>query len=160
MTVWDTSLASRLHPEDAHFDVVLSAAESGEPILVAAATVAEISHGLQRKAGEEGFIALLDWFTSLFRDEIIGVLPLTREAALLAGSLRAIHPDPPSIARGDKRPKPERRVAWIADIQIASTAWVVGEPVCTADRGHFEHLSSTIGSLFPREGALEILESP
>lgn len=160
MAVWDTSLASRLHPEEPLFETARHASESGAPILVAAPTVAEISFGLQLRAADERFAAALGWFTDVIAAGVLGVLPLTREAALLAGRLRALHPAAPSVAPGDTRPKPERRVAWIADIQIAAIAWVNGRPLCTADRGHFELLASAIASLFPAEGELEILAAP
>lgn len=160
MSVWDTSLTSRLHPEDPLLDVVRRAADSGQPVAVAAATVAEIAYGLQRRGDDERFVSALAWFTELFAAEVVGVLPLSREAALLAGRLRAIHPVPPSVARGDRRSKPERRVAWSADIQIAAAAWLAGRPLRTADRGHFEFLAAAIAALYPAEGELEILDPP
>jgi predicted nucleic acid-binding protein len=164
MAVWDTSVASGLHPDAALFEVASQAALSGEPILLAAPTVAEISFGLQRRADDERFAAALAWFTNILDAGLLGVLPLSREAALLAGRLRAVHPTPPSATSGrgkrDGRAKPERRVAWVADIQIAATAWLAAEPLCTADQGHFGLLGSAIVELYPREGGLEILPSP
>jgi len=93
---------------------------------------------------------------------VLEVLPLSWEAALLAGQLRALLPAPPTgrSAQRDRGAKPERRVAWIADIQIAATAWLAGEPVCTADREHFETLSKAIAELFPREEKLQVIPPP
>jgi predicted nucleic acid-binding protein len=160
MPVWDTSLASRLHPTDRLLEMVVEAAGSDEPILVAPTTVAEISHGLWLKASQQRFLDLFDWFSELIENRVIGLVPFDSDAALLAGHLRALEPVAPSVASGDKRPKPERRVAWVADIQIASTAWVAGEPLVTADRDHFDHISGMIASLYPDHGGLEILGAP
>lgn len=109
MAVWDTSVASGLHPNDPLFG-------------------------------------------------------LASEAALLAGRLRAMLPIPPtgptSRSARERGTKPERRVAWIADIQIAATAWLAGEAVCTADQGHFEALGEAIAKLFPGERKLQVLPPP
>lgn len=163
MPVWDTSLASRLRPEGELIDQVAAAALEGEPIKVAAPTVAEISHGLQRRADEESFANLLAWFKRILGVGMLEVVPLDREAAILAGRLRALYPVAPSSTRrgrAETRSKPERRVAWVADIQIASCAWLQGEAVCTADQAHFDVLAEGIAELFPGEGALEILPAP
>ncbi len=163
MAVWDTSVASGLHPDTPLYELASEAALGGEPILIAAPTAQEIAFGLARKAGEDPrFRAALDWFTAQLSVGLLGVLPLTREAALLAGRLRARHPVPPgrSASRPERRPKPERRVAWIVDIQIAATAWLAAEPVCSADQAHFELLRKAIADLYPGEGWLEILPPP
>lgn len=160
MPVWDTSLASGLYPDNRLLEMVVDAAGSDEPVLVAPATVAEISHGLWLKASEQRFLDLFDWFSELFQKRVIGLVPFDSDAALLAGHLRALEPAAPSVAPGDKRTKPERRVAWVSDIQIASTAWVAGEPVVTADRDHFDYISAMIASLYPKHGGLEILGAP
>lgn len=161
MAVWDTSVASGLHPNDPLFELVSEAALADEPYLLAAPTVQEIAFGLQRQA-DPRFAALLAWFMELFAVGVLKVLPLSREAALLAGWLRAMLPTPPTGGRSqrDRGAKPERRVAWIADIQIAATAWLAGEPVCTADRKHFETLSEAIAELFPKEQELQVIPPP
>ena len=160
MPVWDTSVASGLRPEGALFDVASAAALAGEPIRLAAPTVAEISYGLQRRSEEEAFANALSWFAEVLRAGLVEVLPVSREAALLSGRLRALHPSAPGSGRADGRSKPERRVAWVADIQIAACAWLHGDALCTADQGHFTLLSGWIAGLFPGEGALEILPAP
>ncbi len=168
MAVWDTSVASGLHPAGPLFELASKAALSAEPVLLAAPTAQEIAFGLQRKApGDLRFQAALDWFTELLDIDMLGVLPLTWEAAVLAGRLRARHPAPPADATGRSKrssrsrgPKPERRVAWVTDIQVAATAWLAGEPVCTADRIHFKLLSDGIADLYPGEGKLEVLPPP
>ena len=164
MAVWDTSVASGLHPDGPLLELASDAALSNEPYLLAAPTVHEISFGLERRAGEDArFGVLLTWFTELLDLGILGVLPMTWEAALLAGRLRARQPVPPTNTPARQRsrgPKPERRVAWITDIQIAATAWLAGESVCTADRGHFKVLSDSIGQMFPEQGSLKVLPPP
>jgi predicted nucleic acid-binding protein len=165
MTVWDTSVASGLHPDRPLFELANEAALAGEPFLLAAPTVHEVAFGLQRQAGEDSrFGAALTWFTELLDVGILGVLPLSWEAALLGGRLRARQPVPPtSGAARPKRsrgPKPERRVAWVTDIHIAATAWLAGEAVCTADQNHFKLLSAVIADLFPSEAKLRVLSPP
>jgi predicted nucleic acid-binding protein len=161
MAVWDTSVASGLHPDDPLFELASEAALADEPFLLAAPTVQEISFGLQRQA-DPRFAALLAWFRELFAAGVLEVLPLSWEAALLAGQLRAMLPTPPTGSRSqrDRGAKPERRIAWIADIQIAATAWLAGGPVCTVDRSHFETLSKAIAELFPKEQKLEVIPPP
>jgi predicted nucleic acid-binding protein len=161
MAVWDTSVASGLHPDDPLFELASEAALADEPFLLAAPTVQEIAFGLERQA-DVRFAALLVWFRELFAVGVLEVLPLSWEAALLAGQLRAMLPAPPTGRRSqrDRGAKPERRVAWIADIQIAATAWLAGEPVCTADQKHFETLAQAIAKLFPKERKLEVIPSP
>jgi predicted nucleic acid-binding protein len=160
MPVWDTSVASGLHPDGPLFKRASEAALADEPFLLAAPTVQEIAFGLERQA-DASFAALLVWFKELFAAGVLEVLPLSWEAALLAGQLRAMLPVPPSGASQQNRgTKPERRVAWIADIQIAATAWLVGEAVCTADQKHFEALGEAIAKLLPRERGLQVIPPP
>jgi predicted nucleic acid-binding protein len=158
--VWDTSVASGLRPEGALFNAAAAAALAGEPIRLAAPTVAEISYGLQRRSDEEAFANALSWFAEVLRAGLLEVLPVSREAALLFGRLRALHPSPPASRRGDGQSKPERRVAWVTDIQIAACVWLHGDALCTADHSHFRLLGEGIATLFPGEGALEILPVP
>ncbi|HEX8752790.1 MAG TPA: type II toxin-antitoxin system VapC family toxin [Solirubrobacterales bacterium] len=162
MPVWDTSVASGLRPEGKLLELAAVAALAGEPIRLAAPTVAEISYGLQRRSEDERFVRALDWFTEILGAGLLEVLPVSREAALVAGRLRALHPMPPSAGgrRAATGSKPERRVAWVADIQIAACAWLQGETLCTADERHFGLLSQGIGELFPQEGGLEVLPPP
>jgi predicted nucleic acid-binding protein len=164
MPVWDTSIASGLRPEGKLFELAAAAALAGQPIQLAAPTAAEISYGLQRRSDDERFVKALDWFTEILGAGLLEVLPVNREAAILAGRLRAELPASVSSsrrrARADERTRPERRVAWVADIQIASCAWLQGSGICTADQSHFTQIGTGIAGLFPQEGRLEILPSP
>jgi predicted nucleic acid-binding protein len=160
MPVWDTSVASGLHPESQLFEFAAERALQGEPILLAAATVSEISYGLKRNESDPRFAEALTWFSEILHAGALEVLPLTREAAQLTGLLRAIHLLPPSSGKRDKRSKPDRRVAWINDIQIAATAWLCGEHVCTEDKDHFQFLADAISDLYPGAGELELVSPP
>ena len=163
MAVWDTSVASGLHPDSPLFELASADAFSAEPILLASPTVQEIAFGLQRKApADPKFQTALHWFTEILDAGVLGVLPLSWEAALLAGRLRARHPTPPTPARSQRSrgTKPERRVAWVTDIQIAASAWLAGESVCTTDQAHFESLGNAIADLHPGEGTLGVLPPP
>jgi predicted nucleic acid-binding protein len=160
MPVWDTSVASGLHPDSELLDFAAGRALDGQPVLLAAATVAEITYGLGRKADDARFAQALAWFTELLRSGTVEVLPLTREGALLSGLLRASHPVPPTSGRKDSRSKPERRVAWINDIQIAASAWLRAEPVCTKDQAHFGFIADAISERYPGEGELELIAPP
>jgi len=160
MPVWDTSVASGLHPDGRLFAFAAERALLGEPILLAAATVAEITYGLKRNENDPRFADALVWFNEILQSGAVEVLPLTREAAQLSGLLRAIHPLPPVPDRRDKRSKPERRVAWINDIQIAASAWIGAESVCTKDEGHFRFLAEAISEQYPGMGELEVNPPP
>lgn len=165
MAIWDTSVASGLHPDTPLYELASDAALAQQPFRLAAPTVHEIAFGLQRRAEADArFATLLRWFTDLLDAGVVEVLPLSWEAALLAGRLRASWPTPPTGARRRKGrsrdPKPERRVAWITDIQIAAITWLAGEDVCTADLDHFEALSDAIVDLFPDEDRLKVLPPP
>lgn len=95
MPVWDTSVASGLRPDGRLFELAIAAALAGEPVRLAAPTVAEISYGLQRRS-DERFATALGWFAEILTAGLLEVLPMSREAALLAGRLRALHPAAPS----------------------------------------------------------------
>jgi len=129
-------------------------------VLLAAATVAEISFGLERESEDPRFADALAWFIETLRAGAVEVLPLSREGALLTGQLRAFHPVPPSSKRGDKRSKPERGIAWINDIQIAASAWLRAEPIWTKDQDHFRFLADALAEQFPGEGKLELMPRP
>ena len=116
MAVWDTSVASGLHPDSPLFELASEAALSAEPVLLAAPTVQEIAFGLQRKApADPKFQTALHWFTEILDAGVLGVLPLSWEAALLAGRLRARHPAPP--------PPPARSVRAAPSPSAGSPGW-------------------------------------
>ena len=81
-------------------------------------------------------------------------------AAIAAGRLRAQSPLPPRRSRADRRSKPERRVAWVADQQIAASAWAVGIPIETENMDDFTRLSYLLAELYPKAIPLEVRPSP
>lgn len=165
MAVWDTSLASRVRPDNEVYRLIESQAAGTDRVRLAATVVQEVIHGYQARAADSAsFAAALDWFQEFVATELIEVLPLDREAAIVAGKVRALHPFVPDHAaakrRRPRRSKAEGRVAWVLDIQIAATAWTAGLPVCTDDRAHFEALSEFIAALYPDTTPLEVQAPP
>jgi len=51
-------------------------------------------------------------------------------------------------------------VAWVADQQIAASAWAVGVPIETENVDDFTLLSDLLAELFPTAIPLEIRPSP
>src|SRR3954447_13635688 len=99
MPVWDTSVASGLRPDSSLFELAVGAALAGEPIRLAAPTVAEIFYGLARRADDERYVEALGWFTEVLGSGLLEVLPFTAEMGVLAGRLRALYPTAPTGRR-------------------------------------------------------------
>jgi|SRR3954451_16717794 predicted nucleic acid-binding protein len=157
--LWDTTLASRLHPDGNALDYAIDQLAEGTPVRVAAPAVLEIAYGYQRaSAGDARFGNLLAWFTRLLASDAFAVVPLDGRAALVAGRLRGVHPHPP--ARRDRRSKTMRQAAWLLDIQIAATAFAAGLDVATENRSDFEVLGNTLRELFPTAPALAVVDGP
>ncbi|MBA2428542.1 MAG: hypothetical protein H0V55_02315 [Thermoleophilaceae bacterium] len=130
-------------------------------MVVTAPTALETIYGLARQVSVQPTAkAGLAWYRRLFAGPLVRVLPFGGPASLLAGELRARHPLPPTGARRDERPKAERRVAWVLDIQIAATAWTAGYGLATRNRRDFELLRDLIADLHPRATPLEVLGPP
>jgi len=130
-------------------------------VVVTAPTVLETIYGLARQLSVQSTAkADLAWYRRLFSSPLVRVLPLDEPASVLAGELRARYSLPPTGARRDERPKAERRVAWILDIQIAATAWTAGYGVATRNRRDFELLRDLIAELYPQTTPLEVLGPP
>lgn len=157
--LWDTTIASRLHPRAALLDHVAEQAAAGMPVRVAAPTVLEIAYGYQRMAGnDERYATLLGWFTELIADDLLAIVPLDGRAALVAGRLRGALPHPP--ARRDRRSKPMRQAAWLLDVEIAATAFAAGLDVATENHGDFALLRDALAELFPGAPPLEVVAGP
>lgn len=149
MPVWDTTLVARLHPGGALEDELVRRAQAGTPVAIAEPTVMEVVQGLQAAAAAGGPApaAALPWFVELVCGELVEVLPLDREAAIVAGRLRALHPVPPAGAAG--RAGGRTRTGWRLDEQIAACAWVHGRTLATDDARHFRLLGDLIAGLYP-----------
>lgn len=129
--------------------------------MVTAATALETIYGLARQVSvQPSAKAALGWYEKLFAGPLVRVLPFGGPASVVAGALRARHPLPPTGARRDERTKPDRRVAWVLDIQIAATAWTAGYGLATRNRRDFELLRDLIAELHPRTTPLEVLGPP
>jgi len=139
---------------------VLDQASTGEPVAITAPTVMEVVRGLQAGAADRsGMAAALAWFVGLLASGLMDVLSLDRTAAILAGRLRAMQSIPPTGARRTGV-KPEQRVGWVFDIQIAACAWTHGHPIATENLRDFEALRDLIAKLYPDSSPLLVAPSP
>jgi predicted nucleic acid-binding protein len=158
--LWDTTLASRLHPHGEVVDYVLDQFAAGTPVRVAAPAVLEIAYGYERLASQDSrYGELLAWLTRLLASGAFSVVALDGRAALIAGRLRGVSPHPPP-GRRDRRSKTMRQASWLLDIEIAATAFAAGLDVATENRADFEALAGTLAALFPGAPALTIVGSP
>lgn len=157
--LWDTTLASRLHPRGQTLDYVLDQSAEGIPVQVAAPAVLEIAYGYERMTDTDArFADLLAWFTRLLASDAFVTVPFDGRAALIAGRVRGAMPHPPG--RRDRRSKTMRQASWLLDIQIAATAFAAGLDVATENRGDFEVLGDVLTELFPAAPALAVVEGP
>ena len=158
--VWDTTLVSQIQPESRALRYFDSVVATEERVLIPATSVTEIAWGHARAiASEPRSWQLLRWLSRFLARADVSVLPLTREAAFAAGRLRAGCPFPTRRHR-DQRSKPDLRVAWVNDMQIAATAWTFGVPVATENVADFTRLAELLAELYPRARPLEVLASP
>lgn len=108
--------------------------------------------------GDRRFAAALDWVRSELAFDALGtVLPLNDVAAVVAGEVRALCPFPVSRQRG--RSKAEGRASWLLDIEIASTAWVAGFNLATANRSDFDAIANAIETLAPGAPSFTVLDA-
>jgi predicted nucleic acid-binding protein len=138
----------------------LERAAAGDRIALTAPGLLEIAYGLAKAAGQtdpEG--AGLAWFTRLATSDLVLMLPLDAEGAVVAGRLRAVHPMPPT---GTKRAgtKPDQRAGWLLDLQIGACAWAHGYAIATANRHDFDTIASLIDELYPTVPTLEVIDAP
>lgn len=121
----------------------------------------EISFGLSSAAlRDDAFRPARAWFNRLVTGELVVVIEMDRHAALLAGRLRAEHPLPPGTGRARKGSKPQQRVAWLLDIQIAACAWAAGAWIRSDNLGDFRVLSSLLSALYPETTPLRVEGGP
>lgn len=157
---WDTTLVARIYPGGALERHLLDCARTDERVAITAPTVMEVVRGIQTKAVNRPRLAVaLTWFIRLVASDMVEILSLDRPTAILAGRLRAMHPIPPTGARR-KGVKPEQRVAWVLDIQIAACAWTHGRQIATENRHDFEILRNLIAQLYPDTQPLVIAAPP
>ena len=151
VAAWDTTIVSRLRPGSRAALYVQEEALAGRTVCVPAPVLSEVAYGFARRGAS--LARNLRWFQRLARSPLMCVLAYDREAGLLAGKLRALAPQAPAVGRHDRRTKPERRVSWLLDLQIAATAYAAGHDVATDNRRDFE----AIAQLLKRDLGLEPL---
>jgi predicted nucleic acid-binding protein len=157
--LWDTTMASRLHPHGDVLDYVVERAAEGMPVRVAAPAILEIAYGYQRMANSDARYAnLLAWFTRLLASDAFAVVALDGRAALIAGRLRGLLPHPP--ARRDRRSKTMRQASWLLDIEVAATAFAAGLHVATENRADFELLRDTLAEMYPEAPPMAVVIGP
>lgn len=152
---WDTTLVSRLRPGSPALTLLRSRLRSPNEVAIPAVSIAEAAFGYARAGRSDD----LTWLTRLVASPEIGVIGFPLAAALAAGRLRATAPHPPLPSRS-RRTKPERHVAWVADIHIAASAWAVGIPLETENVRDFAILSELLRELVPAGRPLEVRPSP
>lgn len=117
---------------------------AGSPVAMPSAVIAEIVFGLVRTGLREPRArAHRDWLLDLVNRALV-VLPLTAEAAEIAGELRAQQAFPPTGTRRPKGSRGEQHVAWIMDLFIAATVWVHGYDLVTRNVGDFERIAELL----------------
>lgn len=156
--LWDTTLVCSVQPDSEKLDFVLDQMAARTPVRVAAPAISEVVYGYQRKADDNRFQQLLDWFTRLVASEAFDVVPLDGRAAVVAGRMRAEAPHAPGASKGDRRSKTMRQASWLLDIQIAATAFAAGLDVATVNRRDFEQLAELLTTLFPEAPPLAVTE--
>jgi predicted nucleic acid-binding protein len=158
---WDTTLASRIHPDAPVLRHLFDRALADDRVRLAAPAVLEVAYGYQRKAPSDArFGVLLRWFTRLVAGTTVEVVPLDARAAVIAGRLRGVAPHPPPKRRADRRSKTMRQAAWVMDIQVAATAFAAGVDVATANRADFERLGELLAELYPDAPRLAVVDPP
>lgn len=149
-------LVSRLHPGPPGLDDLLAARGTAEAVLLPAACVHEVLYGLWRRAEhDERFVAAASWFAStLLGEGGLQVVGLDAAGLVVAGRLRARILIPPSPRRKGQT-RPDQRVGWVADIEIAATAWRWHLPLVTLNEGDFAVLADILAEWYPDLPRLE-----
>jgi len=147
---WDTSVASRLHGEGRHAELLEAHLLARRPIALPAPTVQEVVHGLHAHLRiEEALHSSADWFAALLEHSLVHVLPFDGASAVLAGRLLAKLPHPPTGKRRRAGTRARQRAAWALDIQIAACAFAAGSGVLTENVDDFAVLRDAIAELLP-----------
>lgn len=119
----------------------------------------ELAYGYRRRfnEGDTRFAAALDWVRSTLPDRPPGeLLTFGTSAAAVAGEIRALQPFPPSTTKA-RRSKAESRVAWLLDVEIASTAWVAGFDIASDNATDFEAVADALELIAPGAPPLRVV---
>jgi predicted nucleic acid-binding protein len=159
---WDTTTAARLRPASAALDYATERLLAGAKVAFTAATLNEISYGLNKgaAAGRAQALGQLLWLRAQIDAGLIDILAFDHRAAEVAGALRARMPIPPTAAKqARRRSKANDRVAWVMDLQTAATVFVHGYDLATADV-HHSLIAAELGALAPAAPPLLIHPPP
>ena len=147
---WDTTTAARLRPDSPVLDYATSRWQAGDPIAFTASTLSEVSYGLSKAAaaGNHAAVRQLRWLRAQIGGGLVEVLAFNERAADLAGAVRAHMPFPALTVgkRPKDRSKADSRVAWIMDIQIATTVFAHGYDLVSAD-AHYPVIARHVSAL-------------
>ena len=155
---WDTSVASQAAGR--HTERLRSHLSTGARIPIPAPTVQEITRGIAaRTACDPAFALRMRWFAVLLRHQLVDIVPLGRQGAVLAGYLLARHPHAPT--RNHRRPgsRAQQRAAWALDVQIAACAFAGGYGVLTENVDDFALLRDAIAELLPKTKPLAVTDA-
>lgn len=157
-------LASTLRPESEVTRAVLALRGTSDEVLLAAPSVGEVLYGLWAAAARRPeFVALADWWSArMLGPEGVRVVMPDTAVLIAAARARARHPKAPTGGRRQptNQGKPERLVAWHADIQIGTTAWRLGLPLATRNRRDFVIVRNLLADLYPDQPALHVIDPP
>jgi predicted nucleic acid-binding protein len=108
--------------------------------------ISEIVFGLDRTGlREPRALTHKNWLLDLIERTVV-VLPLTADAAEIAGELRAKQALPPTAGRRREGSRGVQRVAWIMDLFIGATVWVHGYDLVTRNLRDFERIAALLPS--------------
>jgi predicted nucleic acid-binding protein len=159
---WDTTTAARLRPASAALEYATDRLHAGTKVAFTAATLNEISYGLNKAAaaGRAQAGGHLLWLRAQIDAGLIDILAFEHRAAEVAGALRARMPVPPTAAKqARRRSKTNDRVAWIMDLQTAATVFAHGYDLATADI-HHSLIAAELAALAPAAPPLRIHPPP
>lgn len=141
------------------FAHVVERHRAGEPVSSTAPSLHEVVYGWSRRDDQRARASLRVLLEAVVAGVVL-VLPLTAEAAILAGRLRAAGREPPAARPGDGRTKAERRMSWRMDMLIAATAYVHGRGVATTNGGDFERIAALLRQAAPGGPPLDVVPAP
>ncbi len=144
---WDTTLLSRVRPGSDDLDLVMDRWATGDPVATPATAVHEVAYGLAQ-ADDPRATTMLALMRGSIEVGALTVLPFDAAAAILAGEVLALRPDPPPAPR-DRRQRARRRIAWHMDVHIATTAYVHGYGVLTANVSDHMAVREAIATVLP-----------
>lgn len=156
----DATPVAKLRPGGEALALAEARREEGAPFAATATTLMEVRYGLEKRARDPAWRGQLAWLEGQLAAGLLEVLPFTGRAAAVAAALRAAQQAPPTADdRARRGSKAEARVAWIADLQTAATAYVHGYALASDDQ-HHTAIARLLREIVPGAPALEVLPAP